>query len=74
MIERPDLDEWCVVESENHVPHICRANVQDVRENVHTAVDYNQVVDTRLLFAKDHLVVIVRFGRLKEYLERCIFM
>ena len=74
MIERPDLDEWCVVESENHVPHIRRANVQDVRENVHTAVDYNQVVDTRLLFAKDHLVVIVGFGRLKEYLERCIFM
>ena len=62
-----------MVESENHVPHICCTNVQDVRENVHTAVDYNQVVDARLLFAKDHLVM-VRFGRLKEYLERCIFM
>ena len=55
MIERPDLEEWCVVESENHVPHICRTNVQDIGEDVDTAVDYNQVVDARLLFAKDHL-------------------
>ena len=44
--KRPQLEERSMVE-----------DVDQVWENVHTAVDHDQIVDFGFLFAKDHLVI-----------------